>query len=391
MAPKSNPKVKVSDTAPAELTNPEHEKLLEVLKFTPRTYKIQVWGYGDEIVMGSVDKKVWDYFRDHRINLSDYAWDSSYGEELNIPEDCRPFYPGEWHDCDDMYHGWGVSKSAGTLCILDENDEEVYKRDLDDIDGCDIELECGEEAWIGKKGPGSVTFYATSAEKGTFFEGTIELTSPFEPEKLTLRFDEVDGNDLLCNIAYDGEDLDNFGGDTTGKGCDFTLYYVDEDGETVSYQDGNDVDDDFDDGTPPMGPSPSDWEKSPKITEGNPTITGWYNCNYAHGSTWGSLYWNNEKNVWEDYYHGRVSATYETVTYYQGYNWDTSDWANQPPEPPAVRCKSCDWTGQRENLVEDEDYNDHCPECNGKKIDWIDYDPDTAKGRKNRKKYMQGV
>ena len=42
-----------------------------------------------------------------------------------------------------------------------------------------------------------------------------------------------------------------------------------------------------------MGPSPDDWEKSVKITEGNPTISGWYSCNYGHnGNSWGALYWN---------------------------------------------------------------------------------------------------
>ena len=387
MAPRANPKIKVSDTASAEVVNPEHNKLIEILKFTPRTYKIQIWGYGDEIVMGSVDKKVWDYFREHRINLADYAWDSDYGEELNIPEDCRPFYPGEWHDCDNMYHGWGVSKNAGTLQILDENDNVVYERKLDSIDGMDIELRGGEEAYIKEKGPDSVVFYATSAEKGIFFESTIYLTTPFEPEKLALTFDDVEGNEVLTLVTYDSEDIDNFGGDTSGKGCDFTLYYVDENLDAHTYQDGNDVDDNFDDGTPPSGPAPDDWEMSHKITWGNPTITGWYNCNYSNGSSWGSLYWNNEKKVWEDYFHGRVTHTYETVHWYQGYNWDTSDWANRPQVPPAVRCKNCDWLGQRDELRDDDNWDSHCPECDSKKLDHIEYDPDTAKGRKNRAKH----
>ena len=38
----------------------EQEKLIEVLKFTPRTYKIQLWGYGGEYIMGTVDRKIYD-------------------------------------------------------------------------------------------------------------------------------------------------------------------------------------------------------------------------------------------------------------------------------------------------------------------------------------------
>ena len=41
----------------------EQQKLIEVLKFTPRTYKIQLWGYGGEYVMGTVDRKIYDYFK----------------------------------------------------------------------------------------------------------------------------------------------------------------------------------------------------------------------------------------------------------------------------------------------------------------------------------------
>jgi hypothetical protein len=39
--------------------------------------------------------------------------------------------------------------------------------------------------------------------------------------------------------------------------------------------------------------------------------------------------------------------------------------------------------------VTDDDYNDHCPECEGTEFTWIDYDPDTKEGRANRKKYCK--
>ena len=111
-------------------TKAEKDKLVEVLKFTPRTYKIRLWGYGGEMVLGEITKKTWDYFREHRIDVSDYATDSDFGEELNIPKDCQPFYPGEWHDCDNLYHGWGVSKNAGTMEIEDENDKSFIPDEL---------------------------------------------------------------------------------------------------------------------------------------------------------------------------------------------------------------------------------------------------------------------
>ena len=43
----------------------------------------------------------------------------------------------------------------------------------------------------------------------------------------------------------------------------------------------------------------------------------------------------------------------------------------------------------RGELREDDDYVDHCPQCDSTDFDWIDYDPDTAKGQKNRAKYCK--
>jgi hypothetical protein len=54
----------------------EQQQLIDTLKFTPRTYRISMWGYGGEKVMGTVDPKVWDYCMEHQVDLSDIAWNS---------------------------------------------------------------------------------------------------------------------------------------------------------------------------------------------------------------------------------------------------------------------------------------------------------------------------
>ena len=54
-------------------TKKQKEELMQVLKFTPRTYKIRMWGYGGEHVMGTVDRKIYDYFRARRLDLSEFA------------------------------------------------------------------------------------------------------------------------------------------------------------------------------------------------------------------------------------------------------------------------------------------------------------------------------
>jgi len=202
----------------------QKEALMEVLKFTPRTYKISMWGYGGEVVMGTVDRKVYDYFKHRRIDLMDYAW--SHDDECDVPEDLQPFPPGSWYECDSMGHAHGVDKNAGTLQIEDEEGNVIFEKALEELDGCDgsPELCCNDEAWIGSQPDGTVVFIGRSNEKGTFFEGEIELTAPFNIEKLQLGYDDIDGEEIINYVNYNGEDIDNWGGSTDGKSSDFGFY-----------------------------------------------------------------------------------------------------------------------------------------------------------------------
>jgi hypothetical protein len=370
----------------------EQQKLIEVLKFTPRTYKISMWGYGGEKVMGTVDKAIWDYCNDNQVDLSEIAWgDEDTVEEMGLDVDMMPFPPGSWYECDDMGHISGVSRNAGTLQIEDENGDTIFEKSLDDITGggCDGEPDwcCDDEIWVGSKPKGTVVFVGNSNEKGTFFEGEINLTAPFNIEKLELHYDEFDGEEIVTSVVYDGEDIDNWGGSTDGKSSDMNMVLItDDSGSFERY-----APEEKDWGHPLCGPGPSDWEKSPKFkfAKVKPTIEGWYGAVWrSFGTTYGTLYWNGtEFGEWE---HGQFKPQSGVETW-QGYNWDTSSWVNQPPEPVDVICdnKECGWVGKGDDRLRDDDYNDHCPECNGTEFSWIDYDPDTKEGRANRKKYCK--
>ncbi len=200
----------------------DQEHLLEVLKFTPRTYKIELWGYGGEYVMGTVDRKIYDYFRQHRLSVPDYAWGGDEFEQ--VPEDMRPFEPGSYYDCDNIGHVNGVDISAGTMQITDENGNVVYERELSDLDGCDVQLSTCDEVWIDSEPRGTVVYFGHTSDKGSFFEADIELREPFDPEKLLINISDFDGNEIVVGIEYDGEELDNYGGNTNGKGSDHAFY-----------------------------------------------------------------------------------------------------------------------------------------------------------------------
>lgn len=263
----------------------EQEKLIEVLKFTPRTYKIQIWGYGGEYIMGTVDRKIYDYFRYRRLDLSEFAWNDEYAEEQNIPEDMWPFPPGSWYECDDMAHCHGVDRNAGTVQIMDEQDQVIYERALENITGCDDDEPqwgSGDEVWIGSKPDGTVVFIGVSNEKGTFFEGEIPLKAPFDITKLELGYDEIDGNEIVNSVYYDGECVENWGGDTNGKSSDFGLYLVKPGNTWEKY---NNMDD--------IKYTMTDWfpKKVNPVREGNYIIKTAGKSSYEHQARWTGSRW----------------------------------------------------------------------------------------------------
>jgi hypothetical protein len=367
----------------------EQQKLIEVLKFTPRTYKVSLWGYGGEKVMGTVDRKVWDYCMANQVDLSDIAWgDEDTVASMGLDPDMLPFSAGSWYECDDLAHVNGTSRDAGTLQIEDENLNTVFAKSLEECDNDEEDnpkWACGETVWVGQIKPGKVVFVGNSNEKGTFFEGHIELTQPFDITKLTLCYDDIDSEEIVNGVQYDGEDIDNWGGSTDGKSSDFTMCRIKKGGDWERYEPKE-----KDWGHPPHGTSPSRWEQSEtfKFKKVKPTIPGYYSVNWGGGSSFGSLYWDG--TAFGDWEYGKFNPVrQEGVKCWSGYNWDTSDWVNQPPEPVDVMCddKKCGWVGHGEQRRRDDEYNDYCPECNGTEFTWIDYDPNTALGRKNRAKY----
>jgi hypothetical protein len=372
-------------------TKEEKQQLIDTLKFTPRTYKISMWGYGGEKVMGRVDPKVWDYCMENSVDLVEIAWsdEDTVQDDMGLDLDMLPFTPGQWYECDGMAHTNGVSRNAGTIQIEDENGNTVFEKQLEACDGAEGSpgWSCQDEAWVGSAKKGEVVFIGSSNEKGTFFEGEIELKAPFDIEKLVLYYDEVDGEELVNCVYYDDEEIENYGGSTDGKSSDMDMVRItDDDGTWERYEP-----EEKDWGHPEYGTSPSDWEKSAKFKfkDHRPVHPGYYSCNYGFGSTYGSLYWDG--TAFGDWEHGKFHAKDDDgIVSWQGYNWDTSNWANQPPEPPDTACKKCKWVGSRDAMREDkDDYSYHCPECDSDDWDWVEYDPDTAKGRKNRAKYCK--
>ncbi len=310
----------------AEQKAQEQDKLIKALKFTPRTYRVSMWGYGGEYVMGTISREIYDYFKDNNLSVSDFAWDSDYAEAKEIPEDMWPFQPGSWYECDNLCHANGVSMNAGTLQVDDENGNEILNRQLESLDGTDIELSTEGEYYVGQVDDG-VVFFGRSNEKGTFFDAELPLTMPFDETKLCISGDDVDGEVIAWQITYDGEEIENYGSSTDGKSSDFYFYLV-EDGEIVeSY---NEPVSNY------INYWPEDYEKTKtfKFNKKNqPPMPGDYRCTWSPGlgTSYGTLEWTGDK--WLEYEYD-LPKEVNGVKDWEGLNWDTSDMKNRPKRKP---------------------------------------------------------
>lgn len=211
----------------------EQEELVEILKFTPRTYTLMLSGYGGEIVLGSVPREQYQYFRDNEIDIEEYAWDCD--NEQEVPEEMQPFFPGEWHSCDDIAHESGVELcDSNYITVTDENDKEHWKCKLGYMDLTDAGAEVDEsDEYLcsdREDRENTVGFVGQSTEKGVFFEGELELTAPFDPAKLSISYSDIEGWSIVNGVTYDGVDIEGTDGyNTNGKGSEFKFYDTGED------------------------------------------------------------------------------------------------------------------------------------------------------------------
>jgi hypothetical protein len=200
-------------------TKKQKQELVDILKFTPQTVTLSVSGYGGECYMGRVDRKIYDYFKEHKIDMDEYAsdWDDKFGF---VPDEMRPFSPGSPYDCDGFCHASGPEMSdLNTVEITDENGNTIWEGNLglDWLDDERIPVAEWETSIIDDEPEGTVIFWGGQGEKGLLYGGTFELKQPFDPKKLKFSFSNADGWYICNNISYDDEDISNDDLSTTGK------------------------------------------------------------------------------------------------------------------------------------------------------------------------------
>lgn len=203
-------------------TKKQKEELIQVLKFTPVTVQVLIQGYGGESYAGTVDRKIYDYFKEHKIDLEEFANDWDDENFAFVPEEMRPFSSGQQYDCDNMWHASGAELDGSNVITVSGPDGDIWEHNMDyselenagvtveESGGCDLDDEDIPE--------GQVVYNGAQGEKGCFFDGEFVLRAPFDPKKLTIHYENCGGWYLVTYVEYDGEEIDGSGCySTTGK------------------------------------------------------------------------------------------------------------------------------------------------------------------------------
>lgn len=194
------------------------EQLIQVLKFTPCVYRIELGAYGGEVHAGRVDRKIYDYFKQQQIDLDEYVndWDN----ELAVPVELQPFPPGSSYDCDDLLHVSGATMDASnSVQVFDESGKLVWSCNMDPNALQYEGVSCSETDSFDSDevADGDVIFWGAQGEKGLLFGGEIALDAPFDPSLLTLNYCNADGWLICGDVEYAGEYINNDDYSTTGK------------------------------------------------------------------------------------------------------------------------------------------------------------------------------
>jgi len=237
-------------------TPEEKQELVDNLK-GKRYYRFSLWGYGGESAYININKEQYDFWKNQVDEHGDSdivsymvgAEDGDYElEDIDsIPEEADFMKddeggPRTWYEHHNEFsHQWGVPYDSARLTLEEVDGLEWDSKVINEVvsDGIDLHewinqehektdydpelVHTADRDEFEDQGDYICQFY--SAEKGTFFDAVIETVGDFDPKKLKVWINEFpNGEDIVTSVEYNGEEVDNNGGDTNGKGYSVHLW-----------------------------------------------------------------------------------------------------------------------------------------------------------------------
>jgi len=182
-------------------------------------YELNINGNGGESVIGKITQKQFEYWADksdEEGTLSHLFWDAYEEDDGNpITDPEHELFLGPWYELDNIEHCNGAQMDMLEVTITDEDSKVVHE--TSEPDNVVVELIHIDDQESG------FYFKGWTSEKGNFYSAEIE-TENFDAKLLKYHAVNMDGDVMIVSVEYNGEELDNYGGDTRGKGsgCEFT-------------------------------------------------------------------------------------------------------------------------------------------------------------------------
>ena len=220
-------------------------------------YRVRLWGYGGEASYMKLTEEQYKFWKeisdrdyDHPLAETqdpvDYIVSDDYDDDH---EEIVSWVPPEmdfmkdedgnrysWYEAANEYcHQWGVEINNANIDVEEVDSDDYMAKHVANIIENKTPYELQEEMpdeteemieyGMATDHQGEMIVEPDyvcqmwSAEKGTFYDGLIVTEGEFDISKLTIKTEEFpNGDDTVVDVLYDGESLDNQGGDTNGKG-----------------------------------------------------------------------------------------------------------------------------------------------------------------------------
>lgn len=330
-----------------------------------RRYTVVVHGPGRSISVGRTRQSVVNYFREHCLNLEDYAFGDEpfeadedaedywiYDEDDRraplVPKRYQPFNQGCPYECSNVFSAGGAQLGGAELVVMDEAGNSVMEETLRislASRGCTFTK--GQTFTVNDhvkhKKP---LFVLVTEDQGLQFRGVLELEGEFNPEHLHIVYDDID-DDLVVepteSILYNGkpipkdtrsDDYDDCQLDVAYQTCYFCIREKNDEINTYSESG-------IRPGTPPWKRPPVyvpfDWEKLtfPYNKQVRPARPGYYECSWGKSKdAHALLFWNGE--TWNYFIDGEKESLPRIKTW-SGLYWNTSTMRNEPKSAPRRR------------------------------------------------------
>jgi len=207
---------------------------------------VQVYGNGVDLVHIKVSKEAHEWWDNQsKSDLIKYAMtdDPDDYEDLNVPKEADFMSDDdgvkyEWYDADGIFEQyWQIRASDARIDIEVDGKsifgddspyfDDVVIGDKDDKNNTDVINNYFADAEMNKQfKEAKYIITIQSVEKGNFCYYTFDIDDEFNKSKLMfMTTKDWEGEDMVVDATtYDGKDLDNEGGDSTGKGVDAIVW-----------------------------------------------------------------------------------------------------------------------------------------------------------------------